>query len=84
MKYVVTFVVSLMLIGCASTADRDIESNKRKSVINSCFTVLESNPKDKWDRINAYLDARVKGGYVTAEEAEVILGCLHRASGSKK
>ena len=72
------------MVGCTSTADRDIESNKRKSVINSCFTVLTSNPKDKWDRINAYLDARIKGGYVTAEEAAVILECLHRAGEGKK
>jgi hypothetical protein len=84
MKYVVTFVVALMLVGCVSKDAKTVEVNKRKSVINSCFTVLESNNKDKWDRINSYLDARIKGGYVTAKEAEVILECLRRASGSKK
>lgn len=83
-KCIPLLVLVVIMAGCTSMADRDIESNKRKSVINSCFTVIESNPKDKWERINAYLDARVKGGYVTVEEAEVILECLHRASGSKK
>lgn len=77
-------MLAVIMAGCTSMTDRAIEINKRNSVINSCFTVIESNPKDKWDRINAYLDARVRGGYVTVGEAEVILECLRRASGSKK
>lgn len=84
MRFVLVFAVALTLTGCTSTADKAVESNKRKSVINSCFTVIESNPKDKWERINSYLNQRVRQGYVTKGEAEVILECLHRASGSKK
>ena len=83
MRLIYCLLCVVLLTGCTSNFTVE-EQHKRTHIIDACYTVLETNPQDKDDKISAYLDSHKKDGDLSAKEAFIIQGCLKRTEESKK
>lgn len=74
-KCVPLLVLAVVMAGCSSSYD----NVKLDAVIDSCYVVLKSKPRDKWDRINKYLDFHKERGVLSSRDTEIINKCLRKS-----
>ena len=81
MRVIFCLFCVVLLTGCASNLTVE-EQHKRAHIVDACYTVLETSPEDKQDRINAYLESHKQEGNLSNKEVFIIKECLKRTEES--
>lgn len=80
-KKIILFGMLIILTGCSNVNPIQNES-KKEGVVDACYTVMEYNPTDKKERIQKYLESKVKSNDISKEEKEMLERCLERTEKS--